>query len=166
MLRDLTTICKALYFIVKLDRMKKIIFIILPVFFIQTYLCAQNAQPEKQFGQKTVLLSGKVLFDTAKSEIKEEFFASLNEMAGLLKAFPKNKIIIEGHTDREGGIIINKKLSMDRANSVKDFFTSAGVSPEIIEILGYGDEKPLASNEAEDGKRKNRRVEILILKLE
>ena len=125
---------------------------------MQTYLYAQNLRAEKQSRQKNVLLAGKILFDTAKSEIKEEFFISLNEMAALLKAFPKNKIIIEGHTDAEGGKTINKKLSLERANSARDFFTSKGIAPERIEIEGYGDEKPLALNEDEDGKRKNRRV--------
>jgi outer membrane protein OmpA-like peptidoglycan-associated protein len=146
--------------------MKKITALIFLSFLIQPPLCAQDAQPRQQSRQKAALLSGKVLFDTAKSELKNEFSVELNEMAALLKAYPKNKIVIEGHTDSEGAKTSNKLLSLDRANSVREFFISAGISEERIEVYGHGDEKPAVLNEDEAGKRQNRRAEILILKLE
>ena len=111
-------------------------------------------------------LSSKVLFDTAKSALKIEAEKSLNEVAQILAVYPKNKVSIEGHTDSSGNNARNETLSLERAQSVRDFFVSRGVDPERMQITGHGSSKPVADNKTERGREQNRRVEIVILKTE
>ncbi|MCL2334952.1 MAG: OmpA family protein [Endomicrobia bacterium] len=109
-------------------------------------------------------LSSKVLFDVSKSAIKPEAEQSLDEVAGILKVYPANNVLIEGHTDSSGKEKMNLLLSMDRAKAVYDFLVSKGVDGARMQVFGYGDKKPVAPNTTERGKELNRRVEIIILK--
>jgi outer membrane protein OmpA-like peptidoglycan-associated protein len=88
----------------------------------------------------------------------------LQNVVELLKAYPKNKILVEGHTDSVGSDEYNLKLSQLRANEVKKFLVENGIEEERIEAKGYGKSKPIASNKTEQGRAQNRRVEILIFK--
>jgi outer membrane protein OmpA-like peptidoglycan-associated protein len=111
-------------------------------------------------------LSSKVLFDTGKSGLKPEAEKSLNEVAQILAVYPKNKVLIEGHTDSIGNKTKNEVLSLERAQSVQDFFISKGIDPGRMQIDGFGSSKPVADNKTEKGREQNRRVEIVILKTE
>jgi outer membrane protein OmpA-like peptidoglycan-associated protein len=111
-------------------------------------------------------LSSKVLFDTGKSALKSEAEKSLDEVAQILAVYPKNKVLIEGHTDSSGNEDKNETLSLERAESVMDFFSSKGVDPDRMQIAGYGSLKPVADNKTEKGREQNRRVEIVVLKIE
>jgi outer membrane protein OmpA-like peptidoglycan-associated protein len=111
-------------------------------------------------------LSSKVLFDTGKSSLKPEAEKSLNEVAQILAVYPKNKVLIEGHTDSRGNKNKNKALSLKRARSVQDFFISKNIAPDRMQINGLGSSKPVAGNKTEKGREQNRRVEIVILKTE
>lgn len=109
-------------------------------------------------------LSSKVLFDTGKSNLKEEAEKSLGEVAEILRVYPRNMVSIEGHTDSSGIEKKNIELSVSRAQSVFDFFIEQGIARDRMRVAGFGSEKPVAANSTEKGKEQNRRVEIAILK--
>jgi Outer membrane protein and related peptidoglycan-associated (lipo)proteins len=82
----------------------------------------------------------------------------------VLKAFPSTNVSVEGHTDNTGEPAVNKKLSEDRAASVKAALIDKGVPADQVTSVGCGAEKPVASNDTEQGRLKNRRVEITLQK--
>jgi outer membrane protein OmpA-like peptidoglycan-associated protein len=102
-----------------------------------------------------------VNFDTGKSDIKPESLAIIGQIAALLKAHPELKVSIEGHTDNAGTPQNNKALSTQRAKSVMNAVVQKGVAATRLTALGWGQEKPIADNRSEEGKAKNRRVEIV-----
>lgn len=100
-------------------------------------------------------------FDTGKSDIKPESVAIIGQIAALLKAHPELKVSIEGHTDNVGTVQSNKALSTQRAKSVMNAVVQKGIAATRLTALGWGQEKPIADNRSEEGKAKNRRVEIV-----
>jgi len=111
-----------------------------------------------------VTLTFKVLFDFDRFELKEIAHSSLDEVEELLKAYPQNKIKVEGHTDTVGSAEYNLRLSQLRAESVAKYLIQKGVPTSRIETTGYGETKPIDSNATIQGRQQNRRVEIVILK--
>jgi len=103
-----------------------------------------------------------ILFDTAKADVKPESDATLREIAKLLQQDPKLKLYVVGHTDNQGMLDANMELSMRRANSVIQALTSKyGVTAARLKALGDGPSAPVASNDSEEGRAKNRRVELV-----
>ena len=117
-----------------------------------------NAMFEKLNSSQSLMLY--INFDSGKSTIKQESIAIVNELFKMLNDNPTLKIIIEGHTDNDGDRISNQKLSELRSQSVKSYLTQRGISEGRITTIGFGQDKPIADNTTEDGKSKNRRVEI------
>jgi len=111
-----------------------------------------------------VRLTSKVLFDFDRFELKEIARSSLDEVVELLKAYPENKVKVEGHTDSVGSADYNLKLSQLRAASVAKYLIQKRVPTSRIEISGYGETKPIAPNVTIQGRQQNRRVEVVILK--
>jgi OmpA-OmpF porin, OOP family len=103
-----------------------------------------------------------ITFDTNKATIKAESNAQINDIAEILKAYPKVKIKIGGYTDSDGEASANQKLSNSRANAVKEVLVSKGTSVDRIAAEGYGSEHPVASNDTEEGRQKNRRIDVLV----
>lgn len=99
-------------------------------------------------------------FETGKSVIKNESFAYLDLLANMLKKHPQWSVVVKGHTDNVGNADKNLQLSKDRAAAVCDYLVSKGVQKENIESEGFGQTKPIASNNTKAGRAKNRRVEI------
>lgn len=99
-------------------------------------------------------------FESGKSAIKSDSQSIIDELHKMLSANPSLKIIIEGHTDNVGNSSSNKTLSEQRASSVKTSLVNKGIAADRINTVGYGQDKPIADNSTEDGKAKNRRVEI------
>ena len=109
----------------------------------------------------------QVHFKTGSAQILPDSFPMLQEITNLLKANASIKrMAVEGHTDSRGGAAMNKALSQARANSVMTWLGQHGVEAGRMEAHGYGLEKPIDSNDTEDGRAKNRRVEFKILKEE
>jgi chemotaxis protein MotB len=112
-----------------------------------------------------VTFSDAVLFASGSAEVKKEAFDVLERLSKTLNTVP-GRIIIEGHTDNVplsgGKYTSNWELSTARAASVLHFFITKGVDPNRFAIAGYGEYRPMASNETEDGRAKNRRVELVI----
>jgi outer membrane protein OmpA-like peptidoglycan-associated protein len=114
---------------------------------------------------KKIEITEKVMFDTAKATIKPESHELLSDVADVMKEHANIKRVrIEGHTDADGTDEYNKTLSDDRAAAVMAFLVDAGVEEDRMEAVGYGEEKPIADNETDEGKYKNRRVEFNIIK--
>lgn len=100
-------------------------------------------------------------FDTAKASLRPESEKVLGEVKALLGDHDDLKLRIEGHTDNSGAAAANKKLSEDRAASVKAWLVKNGVEAARLTTAGFGDAKPVADNATEEGKAKNRRVELV-----
>lgn len=100
-------------------------------------------------------------FDLDKSTISADGKGVVNEIAEALKKNPDLKVSIEGHTDNTGEASHNKKLSDDRANSVLRTLTANGIDKSRLSAKGFGAERPLATNDSEGNKAKNRRVELV-----
>jgi len=105
-----------------------------------------------------------VFFDTGKSNLKPESFVELNALCKYMEMKKTMVIEISGHTDNVGNSEANQKLSEDRANAVKNYLVKKGVAPERVVAKGYGDTQPIADNNNDEGKRKNRRTEVKTLK--
>ncbi|MGQ0828231.1 MAG: DUF5723 family protein [Bacteroidota bacterium] len=102
-------------------------------------------------------------FATAKDIIKDESFASLDELAGLMAKKPNWRLKISGHTDNQGKPATNLKLSQKRAEAVKKYIVSKGIPADRFKVEWFGHKKPIADNKTEAGRQKNRRVEMLII---
>ena len=103
-----------------------------------------------------------ILFDTGKSVIKPESAQAVGEIAKLLNADPALKVYVVGHTDNVGGVESNLKLSQERADAVLRSLTAEhGIAPARLRAYGCGPFAPVESNDSEDGRAKNRRVEIV-----
>jgi OOP family OmpA-OmpF porin len=112
---------------------------------------------------ETVRLNN-IFFDLAKASLKEESYPELNRLVKYMLDNPIMEIEIAGHTDNIGSDQSNNLLSQDRANSVRAFLISKGISDSRIVAKGYGKSKPITSNDTEEGRQFNRRVEFSILK--
>lgn len=105
-----------------------------------------------------------IYFDFNKASFKQDSYNELNKLEGMMKQNESIKVEIAGHTDSFGPDDFNLKLSSRRANAVRSFLTSKGIDPRRVAAVGYGDKKPLASNDDEkDGRELNRRVEFKVL---
>jgi outer membrane protein OmpA-like peptidoglycan-associated protein len=102
------------------------------------------------------------LFDVNKAELKPDTIANLNKLAEILQKYPDTNIIIEGHTDSTGKDDYNMALSEKRAKAVQDYLVQQKVDKSRMSAKWYGESKPIASNDTEEGKSQNRRVEISI----
>jgi OmpA-OmpF porin, OOP family len=109
-------------------------------------------------GQKVVL--DHLYFATDSSAILAQSFFQLDQLAASMRLKPSVKIIIQGHTDNTGTNEHNLELSESRANEVKKYLISKGISKFRIKAIGFGSSKPVADNLSEEGRAKNRRVEI------
>jgi len=113
-------------------------------------------------------LVDRVLFDSGKAKLRRSASAVLDKVAHVLKDVPDQPVGVEGHTDnvpiKYSGWADNRALSLARANAVVEYLIQKhGIDPGRLIAVGYGEERPLASNETEEGRQKNRRVELVIL---
>ncbi len=112
-----------------------------------------------------VVTLNNIFFDIDKFDLKPESEVELKTVIQLLNSNPQMKIEISGHTDNSGSDSHNKELSANRATSVKAYLEKQGVAPLRLIAKGFGSSKPSASNDTEEGRAKNRRIEIRILNL-
>jgi len=117
----------------------------------------------RQTESGVVVTLGDVLFESGRAELKEDAHTSLVEVVDLLQSEPEKKIRIEGHTDSVGDAASNLKLSERRANAVLNALVSLGVDASRITTVGMGEDFPIASNDTEEGRSKNRRVDVILL---
>lgn len=133
-------------------------------------LMALNAQQQEQLkalnAKKTergmVITLGDVLFSTDKSKLGSGGVHNVQKLADFLKQYPKDKVLIEGHTDSTGSAGHNQTLSTQRADAVRTALTDMGIGNDRISIRGYGEKYPIVSNDTAANRQLNRRVEIIL----
>jgi len=111
----------------------------------------------------TIVNLSNILFDYKKAILKADGYNDLDKAAKIMKANPSMKIELSAHTDNIGGFDYNVKLSEERANAALQYLLSRGIEAGRIVSKGYGEVKPVAKNDSEEGRQLNRRVEIRIL---
>jgi len=133
----------------------------------------QFAQVEKMFtsdearvfrqGNTIILRLVGLTFDSGASQIRPNNFNLLEKVEKAIDVFPRSELTIEGHTDSHGGDEFNQKLSQERANSVQQYMINAMRIPSYRLIaVGYGETRPVASNETASGRERNRRIDVII----
>ena len=116
-----------------------------------------------RMGDRIILnMPSNVTFATDRDQVIPPFYPTLDSVAIVLRKFDKTLIDVDGHTDSVGNAGYNQDLSERRANSVANYLASRGVDPRRMSAMGYGLERPIASNASESGRAQNRRVEIAI----
>jgi outer membrane protein OmpA-like peptidoglycan-associated protein len=109
-----------------------------------------------------IVLGAELLFDTNKSTLRSEHLPTLNSIVDYLILHPDRSVKISGHTDNTGSEGHNLALSKIRADVVSEYLVDNGVEIDRVATYGFGSAKPLVVNNTDDGRKKNRRVELLI----
>lgn len=104
-----------------------------------------------------------VTFDFGKANLKSQFYPALDNVASTLAQFNQTIVEVSGHTDSVGSDAANQTLSVQRANAVGNYLIGRGLVRERFEIVGFGETRPVASNDTDSGRALNRRVEIRVV---
>jgi outer membrane protein OmpA-like peptidoglycan-associated protein len=115
-----------------------------------------------QDNQLKLNIPNDISFDTNSATIKPQMRSVLDPFVNTLKDDPNARLTIVGHTDSTGSDAVNNPLSVERAQSVRDYLAARGVSPTRITTMGRGEHEPVADNSTEAGRARNRRVEIYL----
>jgi outer membrane protein OmpA-like peptidoglycan-associated protein len=116
----------------------------------------------KETERGTVITLGDVLFETNKAELKPGAMRDLGRLVDVLRRDANRRVVIEGHTDDTGAADYNRRLSQERADAVRDYLVSQGISPDRIVSRGLGESYPVATNGTAAGRQQNRRVEVIL----
>ena len=121
-----------------------------------------------QRDQEILMITFKsdVFYDVNSAVLKAGAYDEINRVATVLNRYPQTRVLVEGHTDSTGGEAYNQALSERRADSVRVALVSAGVSNARIDAIGFGESKPVATNDNPAGRQLNRRVRIVITPVE
>ncbi len=120
--------------------------------------CPVLKPPAPALIKQAQLVAANVLFDNNSTNLTRKSYPSLVQLADSMKANPDLNLLIEGHTDNIGNSAYNLKLSQERAESIKKVLVNQGVSESRIRVKGFGDTRPIATNDTAAGRAKNRRV--------
>ena len=113
---------------------------------------------KREVAEKPFILAG-VNFDTAKATIRPESFPRLDEVVEFMVHKKNARVEISGHTDNVGNAQANKTLSEKRAQACRNYIVSKGIDKKRLDAVGFGDEHPIAPNDTDEGRQKNRRIE-------
>ena len=102
-------------------------------------------------------------FELNKAKLGPKVKGLLDEVASIMTNYSQTIFILEGHTDNSGPKTFNQKLSEERASSVKDYLVNLGISSDRMSTIGFGEDKPNASNGTRKGRINNRRVEFKVV---
>jgi OOP family OmpA-OmpF porin len=110
-----------------------------------------------------VTIALNVEFDIDKAVVKDKYNKEIKKVADFMKTYPNTTAVIEGHTDNVYTVEHNNRLSQERANSVRQYLiNNFGIKASRLTAVGYGPSKPIASNNTEEGRQKNRRVQAVV----
>jgi outer membrane protein OmpA-like peptidoglycan-associated protein len=123
----------------------------------------QGAKIERVGEGIKITFDSGILFDVDKAALRPAAKTNLDKLATILNKYPDTNILIEGHTDATGSDEHNLELSRDRASSVANYVAGLGVNPSRFTTMGYGKSQPIATNDTEEGRQQNRRVELAIM---
>jgi outer membrane protein OmpA-like peptidoglycan-associated protein len=138
------------------------------------YMDAQEAKLRKQLRESGVsvvrdgdnislIMPGNITFDTDKVNLKESFHNVLDSVALVLEEYEKTIITVAGHTDSTGSSEYNQQLSEQRARSVASYLKSRNIVDARFDIVGFGEDYPIADNSTAEGRAQNRRVELTLI---
>jgi len=119
---------------------------------------------DSQADKETWFDFDRLLFETGSARLKAESREQLENVGEILKAYPAVNVKLGGYTDTTGDSVANLKLSTDRAESVKKSLQDLGIEASRLESEGYGEAHPVASNDTEEGRAKNRRISVRVTK--
>ena len=122
----------------------------------------EGAEVERVGEGILVTFDSGLLFDVDSYNLRQATKDNLREMAGTLKEYEDTNVIIEGHTDASGSEDYNMTLSRNRAGAVQKYLIDQGIRASRLSAVGYGEERPVATNETAAGRQENRRVEVAI----
>src|SRR5262249_7611287 len=122
------------------------------------YLADRNAAAPRTF-----VFDG-LAFQSGKSTLEPQSSDTLDVLASILKAFPQAEVRLEGHTDNVGNPVANQRLSRERAEAVPAAWVAGGVEAHRLDAAGFGQERPVAANDNDEGRAKNRRTELVVTK--
>lgn len=127
---------------------------------IEALFTAEEGRVYRQ-GSQLIMSLNAIAFRSGKSTIEPSSFPVLARVNDAIALFPSASLTVEGHTDSEGSDSANLLLSQDRADAVRQYLVSnLGVSAEKVSSVGYGESKPIANNETESGRARNRRIDV------
>jgi OOP family OmpA-OmpF porin len=110
-----------------------------------------------------VTVNMNVLFDFDKADVKPRYHEELKRVSDYMKAYPWETAVLEGHTDSKGTEEYNMKLSQRRVDNIKKYLVDKlGISADRLTAIGYGKSRPIASNDTEEGRQLNRRVQAVM----
>ncbi len=124
---------------------------------------ASSSDLELQLRLATIVAVSPISFEQRSVEITPESQATLDQVIAILTENPEVRVEVGGHTDSSGDPETNELLAQERADSVRSALVAAGIAENRLVATGYGDSRPIASNELPDGRALNRRIEFLIL---
>ena len=119
-----------------------------------------DANVTQQGDALMVAFPGDLLFDSGSSSLSPGAYGRLDQLAESLNRYPETDVIVTGHTDNQGSEATNLTLSDQRADSVRRYLISKGVSPARVTSVGLGEARPLVTNSTPEGRQQNRRVEL------
>ena len=128
--------------------------------------CPDTPGPASNYGcpedvrTKLTYIAKNIYFNTNKATLQQISYEPLNQLADILNRHPNARLTIEGHTDNTGSNAYNTKLSNDRAKAVLDYLVSKGIDASRLTSVGYGEDKPVTTNNTAEGRTLNRRVEL------
>jgi OmpA-OmpF porin, OOP family len=134
----------------------------IPQYGVENKLIVYLQDSSKPVDKNTWFDFDRLLFDTGSATLQPASDEQLNNIAAILKAYPRVKIKIGGYTDNTGDQSANLKLSQDRAGSVMAELVKLGVGSDRMESQGYGEDHPVADNSTDEGRQKNRRISLRV----
>lgn len=121
-----------------------------------------GAEVERKNDSLVVNFEGGILFDTNSASLAPGGYDRLRSLAQTMSQYPKQRVIVKGHTDSQGDDRYNQKLSEERADTVRNYLVAEGIPATRISAIGFGSKMPIATNATAEGRQQNRRVEIEI----
>lgn len=110
-----------------------------------------------------VTINLNVLFDFDKADVKPQYHDEIKRLADYMNAYPWEKATLEGHTDSKGTDVYNEKLSQRRVDAIKAYLVEKfGIKADRLKAIGYGESKPIATNDTDEGRQLNRRVQAVM----
>ena len=133
----------------------------------KTYQEIQSTFPEAHVSlvqdSIKIIFPNNIVFDLGSTALKSTFEKKLTQLASILKKFDKNNLLITGHTDNTGNESNNLTLSLERAKVVKRYLVNTLISKERLFVWGMGEKNAIATNNTQEGRLQNRRVEFVVL---
>jgi outer membrane protein OmpA-like peptidoglycan-associated protein len=122
----------------------------------------KSTKPEPPAKGTTLTSVSGAGFQPGKARLTDEARMQVSEAVYVLQKYPELKVSVEGHTDSKGGPKFNQQLSERRARAVAEMLVEQGIASKRVSWKGFGETKSIADNKTEDGRAKNRRVEIVV----